>query len=188
MASVTVSPASCLMALVTSSLVSRIATLGSTGTSQARIAAWTWLRASAAAAGPVVSRTRRECSSVGRVGALVFIGLLRGPVSAGPEERGSRCAALPGKIRAIAGYSAACMTNSAASCTLRHRSADGFRRTARSAATLGHSGRRGKAEESRAGPRLSSPSCACRRAPSLSALLRRHSCSITRPARRTTTP
>jgi hypothetical protein len=85
----------------------------------------------------VVSRTRRECSSVGRVGALVFIGLLRGPVSAGPEERGSRCAALPGKIRAIAGYSAACMTNSAASCTLRHRSADGFRRTGTGAVTLG---------------------------------------------------
>ena len=80
MASVMVSPASCLMALVTSSLVSRIATLGSTGISQARMAAWTWLRASAAAAGPVVSRTRRECSSVGRMGALVFIGLLRGPV------------------------------------------------------------------------------------------------------------
>jgi hypothetical protein len=34
----------------------------------------------------------------------------------------------------------------------------------------------------------SSPSCVCRRARSLSALLRRHSCSITRPARRTTTP
>ena len=47
MASVMVWPASCLMALVTSSLVSRIATSGSTGTSQAQMAARTWLRASA---------------------------------------------------------------------------------------------------------------------------------------------
>ena len=44
MASVTVSPGSCLMALVTSSLVSRIATLGSTRTAQAQMAARTWPR------------------------------------------------------------------------------------------------------------------------------------------------
>ena len=41
MASATVSPVSYLMALVTSSLVSRTATLGSTGTSQAQMAART---------------------------------------------------------------------------------------------------------------------------------------------------
>ena len=86
MASVTVSPGSCLMALVTSSLVSRTATLGSTGTSQAQMAARTWLRASAAAAGPVVSRTRHPCSSVGRVGAIAFIGFLSGPVRTSPGE------------------------------------------------------------------------------------------------------
>ena len=96
MASMTVSPASCLMALVTSSLVSRTATPGSTGTSQAQMAARTWLRASAAAAGPAVSRTRRRCSSVGRVGAIVFIGFLSGPVRAGPGERWSLCGLRPG--------------------------------------------------------------------------------------------
>jgi len=79
MASVTVSLASCLIALVTSSLVSSTATAGSTGMSHARMAAWTWLRASAAAAGPLVSRTRHPSSTVGRVGAIAVIGFLRGP-------------------------------------------------------------------------------------------------------------
>src|SRR6201996_5068836 len=78
MNSVMVLPASCLMALVTSSLVSRTAMSGSTGTFQALMAARTWSRASAAAAGPAVSRWRRECRSVGRMGALVIMGLLRG--------------------------------------------------------------------------------------------------------------
>ena len=41
MASVTIPPASCLRALVTSSLVSRIATSGSTGTPQVQMAART---------------------------------------------------------------------------------------------------------------------------------------------------
>src|SRR5690349_21809102 len=62
------------MALVTSSLVSRTAMSGSTGMSQARMAARTWPRASPAAAGLAVSRTRQTCSSVGRVGAIAFIG------------------------------------------------------------------------------------------------------------------
>jgi len=79
MASVTVPVTSCLMALVTSSLVSRIATSGSTGMSQAQMAARTWRRASAEAAGPAVSRTRHPRSSVGRVGAITFIGFLCGP-------------------------------------------------------------------------------------------------------------
>src|ERR1700727_2753159 len=69
------------MALVTSSLVSRMATSGSTGTSQAVMAARTCSRASPTAAGPVVRRWGREWSSVGRMGALVIMGLLRGPES-----------------------------------------------------------------------------------------------------------
>jgi hypothetical protein len=40
------------------------------------MAARTCRRASAAAAGPVVSRTRHPRSSVGRVGAITFIGFL----------------------------------------------------------------------------------------------------------------
>src|SRR6186997_2815519 len=64
------------MALVTSSLVSRTAMSSSTGMSQARMAARTWLRASPAAAGLAVSRTRQTCSSVGRVSAIAFIGIL----------------------------------------------------------------------------------------------------------------
>ncbi len=99
MASVTVPPGSCLMALVTSSLVSRTAISGSTGTSQAQMTARTWLRASAAAAGPVVSRTRHPVSSVGRVGAMAFIGFLKGRFELVRES----CATLrgcPGKVRA----------------------------------------------------------------------------------------
>ncbi len=75
MASVTVPPGSCLMALVTSSLVSKTAASRSTGTPQAQMAPRTWLRASAAAAGPALSRTRQPFSSVGRVGAMAFIGV-----------------------------------------------------------------------------------------------------------------
>ena len=52
-------PASLARALVTSSLVSSTATDGSTGTSQAQMAARTWLRASAAAAGSAASEMRR---------------------------------------------------------------------------------------------------------------------------------
>ena len=73
-------PASCLTALVTSSLVSRRATSRSTGTGQDRIAARTRRRASAAAAGPVARRTRSPCRSAGRGGAVVVIGFLRAPV------------------------------------------------------------------------------------------------------------
>ena len=142
MASVMVSPASCLMALVTSSLVSRVATPGSNGTSQARIAASTWPRASAAAAGPAVSRTRRECSSVGRVGALVFIGLLRG-FELVRKSAGHAAQLFRGRSEQY-GYSAACMTNDAASCTVRHRSADGFRRTGTERRYPGAFRRRGK--------------------------------------------
>src|ERR1700722_10625628 len=78
MNNVTTSPASHLMALVTSSLVSSTATSGSTGTFQVLMAARTWSRASDAAAGPAANRKRRECRSVGRMGALVIMGLLRG--------------------------------------------------------------------------------------------------------------
>jgi hypothetical protein len=73
MTSRTVSPPSCVMALVTSSLVSRTATGASTGTSQAQMAARTWLRASAAAAGPAVNEMRRGGCTVGRIGAIVSI-------------------------------------------------------------------------------------------------------------------
>ena len=74
MVSMTVLLCSCRTALVTSSLASRTAMSGSTGTSQAQMAARTWLRASATAAGLAASRTRRSFSSVGRVGAIAFIG------------------------------------------------------------------------------------------------------------------
>src|SRR5271154_7175603 len=96
MASVTVPVVSRLMALVTSSLVSRTATLGSTGTSHARMAAWTWRRASPAAAGPVASRTRRRYSSVGRGGAIAFIGFLSGPVLLVRENAGRSARVLRG--------------------------------------------------------------------------------------------
>jgi|SRR5208282_846468 len=99
MASVTVPLTSCLMALVTSSLVSRIATLGSTGTSQAQMAVRTSRRASLAAAGPVARRTRHRCSSVGRVGAIAFIGFLSGPVLLVRENAG-HSGRLLGKVRA----------------------------------------------------------------------------------------
>ena len=70
---VMVPPVSCLSALVTSSLVSSTAVSTSTGTSQARIAARTWLRASPAAAGPAASEIRRGRCTVGRMGAIVSI-------------------------------------------------------------------------------------------------------------------
>src|SRR5271170_1979061 len=63
MASVTVSPSPYAMALVTRSLVSRIAMSGSTGTCQAWRAARTRPRASAAEDGSLASRTRRWYSS-----------------------------------------------------------------------------------------------------------------------------
>jgi hypothetical protein len=74
--SVTVSPVPCMMALVTKSLVSKTAMSGSTGIFQARMTARTWPRASAAAAGFLVSRKRRWCSSVGQVGAIASIRFL----------------------------------------------------------------------------------------------------------------
>src|SRR5579863_6599462 len=80
----TIPVTSCLMALVTSSLVSRTATSGSTGTSQSQMAARTWRRASAEAAGPAVSRTRHSRNSVRRVGAITFIGFLWGRVDLAP--------------------------------------------------------------------------------------------------------
>src|SRR6516164_3103066 len=76
MATVMVAPAPCMMALVIRSLASRIAMSGSTGIFQSRMATRTWLRASAAAAGFLVSRTPRWYSSVGRVGAITFIRFL----------------------------------------------------------------------------------------------------------------
>src|SRR6516225_5017337 len=76
MATVMVAPAPCMMALVIRSLASRIAMSGSTGTFQSRMVTRTWPRASAAAAGFLVSRTRRWYSSVGRVGAITFIRFL----------------------------------------------------------------------------------------------------------------
>src|SRR5271170_3341696 len=76
MASVTVSPSPYVMALVTMSLVSRIAMSGSTGTCQAWRAARTRPRASAAEDGSLASRTRRWYSSVERVGAITMIRFL----------------------------------------------------------------------------------------------------------------
>src|SRR5262249_57040204 len=86
---VMVAPGSGRVALVTGPLGRGTAPPASPGTSQARRAARTWLRASPAAAGLAVSRTRQTCSSVGRVGAIAFIGILIG--------RGAgRCAEIPG--------------------------------------------------------------------------------------------
>ena len=56
------------------------------------MAARTWLRASPAAAGPVVSRTRYPCSVVGRASAMAFIGFLK----AGSSWSG-RALATPGE-------------------------------------------------------------------------------------------
>ena len=58
MTRVTTGPAACRTAFVTSSLVSRATSAGSTGTAQARMAAWTWRRAAGTAAGPEASRTQ----------------------------------------------------------------------------------------------------------------------------------
>jgi len=60
------------------------------------MAARTRLRASAAAAGPVISRTRHPGRPAGRVAAVALTGFLSGPVRAGPGERWSLCAAAPG--------------------------------------------------------------------------------------------
>ena len=78
-ASVMLPPASRLMASATSSPLSRTATSASTGMSQARdgrldLAA----RLARRGLGLAVSRTRQTCSSVGRVGAIAFIGILIG--------------------------------------------------------------------------------------------------------------
>ena len=74
MATVIVRPGWWEMAFVTSSLVSRTATSSSTGTAQAPMAAWTWHRAWPTAAGFASSRTWQPYSSVGRGGAIAFIG------------------------------------------------------------------------------------------------------------------
>ncbi|MGH3224261.1 MAG: hypothetical protein ACRDPY_37200 [Streptosporangiaceae bacterium] len=128
MASVIVSFVSCLMALVTSSLVSRTAALASTAASHAKIASRTWVRASAAAAGPAVSRTREICSSEGRVGAIVFIGFLRGPgFKLARQGVGHPARLPPGRSEhQNAVLIAGCKKNAAASCSERHRSADVF--------------------------------------------------------------
>jgi hypothetical protein len=92
-------------AITQGAVVSRIAMSGSTGILKSRMAARTWLRASAAAAGSLVSRTRRWYSSVGRVGVIT--------------SRSSANLLLP------------CVENAAASCSARHRSADGYSTAAR---------------------------------------------------------
>src|SRR6516225_8436259 len=97
MARVTVSPASRLRALVTSSLVSRTAIPGSTGTSQALMIARTWLRALGAAIGPAGSRTRHTCSSLGRSGAIAFIRFLGGGFEQVRESPGQPVRLLPGE-------------------------------------------------------------------------------------------
>ena len=114
MTSMTAWPASCLTALVTSSLVSRRATSRSTGTGQDRMAARTRRRASAAAAGPVARGTWSRCRSAGRGGAVVVIGFLRAPVRPGRAPgRVARCSmSVDASIDAI--------------CIARHRSADGY--------------------------------------------------------------
>src|SRR6516164_10494275 len=68
MTTVMVSPFSCLMALVTSSLVSSTAMDSSTGISQAWIVALTWPRAMPTDTGSAASVTLRFCSTVGRSG------------------------------------------------------------------------------------------------------------------------
>ena len=80
MPSVMVSPAPLVTALMTRSLVSRMATAGLTGTDQAAIAARTCPHAYAAAAGPSSSRTRRCRSSVGRAGVAGAIVSIAGPL------------------------------------------------------------------------------------------------------------
>src|SRR6266571_385542 len=75
MTSVMVSPVSCLTAFVISSLVSSTATDLSTGTSQASIVAWTWLRALPGAVGAAGRETRRFCSTAGRSGFCGAAGL-----------------------------------------------------------------------------------------------------------------
>jgi len=76
MITVTVGLAVWVIALVTSSLVSRIAMSESTGTSQAHMAARICLRASAAASGPPVSGTRHWWSWAVRAAVMAFIGFL----------------------------------------------------------------------------------------------------------------
>src|ERR1700722_13760397 len=72
MASVTVWPVPQVMASVTRSLVSSMAMSGSTGMAQDRTAARTWLRASLAASGSLVSRVRRWRRSAGRMVTIAF--------------------------------------------------------------------------------------------------------------------
>ena len=66
-------PVACVMALTTSSPVSRTATDGSIGMSKAQMAASTSRRASAAAAGPALSEMLRGARVVGRIGVMVSI-------------------------------------------------------------------------------------------------------------------
>src|SRR5215831_4706733 len=67
-------------ALMTRSLVSRMAIAGLTGTDQASIADWTCPHACAAAAESSPSRTRRCRSSVGRTGVAGAIVSIAGPL------------------------------------------------------------------------------------------------------------
>ena len=111
----TAGPASCLTALVTSSLVSRTAVSVSTGTCQDWMADRTRRRASAAAAGPVASRTRHPCLLAGRGGAIVVrVPPCAGP--AGPEASGQ-----------LARCSRSVDASIHATCIAIHRSADGYR-------------------------------------------------------------
>src|SRR5215469_3389024 len=108
-------PASCLIALVTSSLVSRTATDASTGRSQAKMAARTSVRASAGAAGPTASEMRRRCCCclVGRIGVVVSIWLPCWAEVGCARARNPPCAASqrdPAKVL-VADRSGTCITN-----------------------------------------------------------------------------
>src|SRR3984957_9088269 len=80
MPSVMVSQAPLVTALMTRSLVSRMATAGLTGTDQATIADRTCPHACAAAAWPSASRTRRCRSSAGSTGVAGAIVSIAGPL------------------------------------------------------------------------------------------------------------
>ena len=117
MTSMTAWPASCRTALVTSSLVSRRAASWSTGTCQDRMAARTRRRASAAAAGPVASRTRDPCRLASRAAPSWSSGFLPAPAQPVREASGqlARCS-----------MSVDIDASIDATCIARHRSADGY--------------------------------------------------------------
>jgi hypothetical protein len=140
MLSMMVSPAPFMTALMTRSLVSRMATAGLTGTDQAVMAARTWPHACAAAAEPSSSRTRRCRNSAGGAGTAGAMVSITGPFNlveqwqsvalGSPRRVCSRGSSSRKGAEQAAGFSpsdrgAGCTTNVPATCSARHRSADG---------------------------------------------------------------